>query len=378
MKRLIFALLAAAALTTARAQYTAFPKFSENWAVTVAGGFTHPVVYEPQAQLMTYTYSLGAKKQLTSVFALGLDVDYISWNAKLPLARYERTQLHLVGSFNLTNLFYGYEGKPQRFEVEAKASAGWGHVFDKSRRTNPDENYLVSKWGVDVSYNFGPKRRWGVSLRPAVRFDLRNNAGADYEAFNVNRAEFDLSLGLTYRLGAKKQNSIFEPPVTVASSQHEDLLEALRVLHKDVADRDEEIMKQKERIVQLETDLARRTAAAVAKTAPKVRRQLETIVSFGAGRMVVDAPQYPNVERVAIYLKKHPRTRVVVRGYSSPNGDVATNIRIAKARAEAVKSLLIAQYGIAKSRIDAAGQGVGDLFLEPEWNSVAICTIVEE
>jgi len=46
-------------------------------------------------------------------------------------------------------------------------------------------------------------------------------------------------------------------------------------------------------------------------------------------------------------------------------------------RAEAVKNLLIAQYGISKDRIDAAGQGVGDLFLEPEWNSVAICTIVD-
>ena len=93
--------------------------------------------------------------------------------------------------------------------------------------------------------------------------------------------------------------------------------------------------------------------------------------------MVVDAPQYPNVERVAVYLKKHPRARVVVRGYASPNGNFATNKRIAQLRAEAVKNLLIAQYGISKERIDAAGQGVGDLFLEPEWNSVAICTITD-
>ena len=51
---------------------------------------------------------------------------------------------------------------------------------------------------------------------------------------------------------------------------------------------------------------------------------------------------------MAAYLKSHPRARVEVRGYSSPEGPLATNIRIAKQRAEAVKNLLIAQYGILK------------------------------
>jgi ompA family protein len=376
MKRLLFTLLAAITLITARAQYTAFPKFSDNWSATMAGGIVHPIVYEPQTQLLTHTFTMGMKKQLTSSFSLGLDLDYISWNNKLPRARYERTQILLVGGFNLGNLIYGYEGKPKSFDVEAKASAGWGHVFNMSRRHGEDANYLVSKFGVDFTYNFGSRRRWGIGVRPGVRFDLRNDGKSDYENFNANRAEFDISLGLTYRFGARKQPSIFEPPVTVSASQHDDLLEALRFLHKDVADRDATISQQNQRIAQLEAQLAQRVAAATTR-APKVSRQLETVISFGAGRMVVDAPQYPNVERVAVYLKKHPRARVVVRGYASPNGNFATNKRIAQLRAEAVKNLLIAQYGISKDRIDAAGQGVGDFFLEPEWNSVAICTITD-
>lgn len=376
MKRLLFTLLAAITLITARAQYTAFPKFSDNWSATMAGGIVHPIVYEPQTQLLTHTFTMGMKKQLTSSFSLGLDLDYISWNNKLPRARYERTQILLVGGFNLGNLIYGYEGKPKSFDVEAKASAGWGHVFNMSRRHGEDANYLVSKFGVDFTYNFGSRRRWGIGVRPGVRFDLRNDGKSDYENFNANRAEFDISLGLTYRFGARKQPSIFEPPVTVSASQHDDLLEALRFLHKDVADRDATISQQNQRIAQLEAQLAQR-ATAPSPAAPKVSRQLETVISFGAGRMVVDAPQYPNVERVAVYLKKHPRARVVVRGYASPNGNFATNKRIAQLRAEAVKNLLIAQYGISKDRIDAAGQGIGDLFLEPEWNSVAICTITD-
>ena len=144
MKRLLFTCLAATTLFAARAQYTAFPKFSDNWSATVAGGIVHPMVYEPEAQLLTHTLTIGAKKQLSSAFALGFDLDYISWNSKLPRTRYERTQLHLVGSVNLGNLFYGYEGKPKSFEVEAKASAGWGHIFNLSRRNGADANYLVN------------------------------------------------------------------------------------------------------------------------------------------------------------------------------------------------------------------------------------------
>ena len=151
------------------------------------------------------SFGVGLKKQLTSSFSLGMDVDYVSWNNKLSLTRYERSQVHVVGSLNLGNLFAGSVGQPRLFEVEVKGSAGWGHIFDKSRRTSPDANYLVSKWGLDLTYNFGSHRRWGLGLRPSVRFDLRNEGAANYESFNANRAELDIALGLTYRFGKKTE-----------------------------------------------------------------------------------------------------------------------------------------------------------------------------
>ena len=81
---------------------------------------------------------------------------------------------------------------------------------------------------------------------------------------------------------------------------------------------------------------------------------------------------------MAKYLKKYPNARVEIRGYASPGGNLSANIRIAQLRAEAVQNLLIAQYGISKNRIVATGQGVGKLYAEPEWNSVAVCTILEK
>lgn len=375
MKRIFFFLFAVMSLFTARAQYTMFPKFSDNWSVSLGGGVTHPLVYKPEVKLLTPSMTVGLKKQLTPVFALGVDWDYVSWNNRLLLTRYERTQVHVVGSFNLCNLFGAYPGKPHLFDVEAKTSAGWGHIFNRAYRNSPDANYLVTKCGLDVTCNFGANRRWGVSLRPNVRFDLRNDGKPDYESFNTERAEFDLSLALVYRFDAKSRPSIFEPPVTVSANQHEDLLEAMRFLHKDLAERDAVIAKQEKRIAQLEANGGARGGAGVTAVG---NRPLETVVSFSNGRAVVDAPQFPNVERVAKYLKKYPNARVEIRGYASPGGNLSANIRIAQLRAEAVQNLLIAQYGISKNRIVATGQGVGKLYAEPEWNSVAVCTILEK
>ena len=47
------------------------------------------------------------------------------------------------------------------------------------------------------------------------------------------------------------------------------------------------------------------------------------------------------------------------------------------ARAQAVKSILVKKYKINDTRITAEGQGIGDMFSEPDWNRVSICTIEE-
>ena len=40
--------------------------------------------------------------------------------------------------------------------------------------------------------------------------------------------------------------------------------------------------------------------------------------------------------------------------------------------------MLVGKYGIAEERIVAEGQGVGNMFEEPDWNRVSICTINAE
>ena len=105
--------------------------------------------------------------------------------------------------------------------------------------------------------------------------------------------------------------------------------------------------------------------------------ELNDAVNTLRSQLDVRERELPNVERVATYMKKHADAKVVIKGYASPEGNLAFNEKLASARAEAVKSILVKKYKINADRIVAQGQGVGDMFSEPDWNRVSICTIDE-
>ncbi|MFC2450166.1 MAG: OmpA family protein, partial [Flavobacteriaceae bacterium] len=132
------------------------------------------------------------------------------------------------------------------------------------------------------------------------------------------------------------------------------------------------------RISQLEKELAEaRNRKPQKETVVETKRTLESVVTFRQGRSNIEVSQLPNVERIATYLRKYPNSKVVIKGFASPEGSIEVNERIAKARAEAVKAVLIKQYKIDAERIVAEGNGIGDMFSEPDWNRVSIATIKE-
>ena len=130
------------------------------------------------------------------------------------------------------------------------------------------------------------------------------------------------------------------------------------------------------RSLQSELDACRNKVVPV-ETVIKTDRIPESVITFRQGKSVVDASQLPNVERIASYLKKHPDANVIIKGYASPEGNLEFNKKLAKARAEAVESILVKKYKIDSTRVSAEGQGIGDMFTDPDWNRVSICTIDE-
>ena len=78
---------------------------------------------------------------------------------------------------------------------------------------------------------------------------------------------------------------------------------------------------------------------------------------------------------VAEYLKHNPKSKVVIKGYASPDGNIEFNKKLAAARAESVKTMLVDKYNISSDRITAEGEGIGEMFIENDWNRVSICTL---
>ena len=60
---------------------------------------------------------------------------------------------------------------------------------------------------------------------------------------------------------------------------------------------------------------------------------------------------------MANFLKKYPEVSTVIEGHTSSRGADAYNIELSKARAEAIKTVLIERFGIDTGRISTLGYG---------------------
>ena len=250
---------------------------------------------------------------------------------------------------------------------------GWLHYYASG---DGDENSWSTRFGLNLNFNLGESKAWTVGLKPAIVYDMQGGFPESKSRFNANNAAFELTAGLTYHFKTSNGTHHFAKVRVYNQAEIDGLNSSINALRADVNNKDGEISNANQRINGLQEELeACRTKVVPVETVVKTARVPESIITFRQGKSSVDASQLPNVERVASYLKKYADSKVVIKGYASPEGSVEVNARIAAARAEAVKTILVNKYKISASRITAEGQGVGDMFTEPDWNRVSICTI---
>ncbi|MEH6454320.1 MAG: OmpA family protein, partial [Psychromonas sp.] len=60
----------------------------------------------------------------------------------------------------------------------------------------------------------------------------------------------------------------------------------------------------------------------------------------------------------------YPEATLVIEGHTSSRGSKQINDSLSQSRAEAVKAILVNNYAIAESRIDAVGYGFSRVLLE--------------
>lgn len=351
-------------------------KLKDNWSIELKTGMVTPLTHSSFFKDARFTFGLGVTKQLTPIFGMEFQgMGYV--NTTQSKTAIDVSDVSLLNKFNLMNLFGGYTGTPRLFEMEAVAGIGWMHYYMNSPG---DDNSWSTRFGLNFNFNFGESKAWTLGIKPAIVYDMEGDFNAAKSRFNANNAAFELTAGVAYHFKGSNGKHHFTKVRVYDQAEINQLNANINNLRSQVDNRNSQINSAAQRIQVLQSELDNcRNQAAKVQTVVEVEtsRVPESIITFRQGRSTVDASQLPNVERVANYMKKHADVTVVIKGYASPEGNLEFNKKLAQARAEAVKSILVKKYKINTSRITAEGQGIGDMFTDPDWNRVSICTIEE-
>ena len=349
-------------------------KLTDNWSVEVNAGAITPLTHSAFFKNARPGFGIGVSKQLTPIFGLGLQgMGYI--NTTSSKTAFDASNVELLSKFNMMNLFAGYPGTPRTFEMEAVVGVGWLHGYVNG---TGDDNSWGTRLGVNFNFNIGKEKAWAISLKPSLVYDMEGDFNRHKSRFNANNARVELLAGIVYYI----KGSSGRHHATLVKEYNQTEVDNLNTSVNRLRDQLLDSRKQTEEAIgragMLQKQLAEcQSKKPVIETVIEKAKTLESIVTFRQGSSKVDVSQLPNVERIASYMNRHPESKVVIKGYSSPEGSIEVNERIACARAESVKSILMKKYRIAASRITAEGQGIGDMFSEPDWNRVCICTLQE-
>ena len=346
--------------------------FWDNWSMGVQGGATMKMSGEGFFKSARPAFGLTLGKQWTPI--LGMDIQGMGYvNTTNSSTMIDASDVSLIGRMNLMNLFAGYNGMPRPFEVETVTGLGWLHHYMTG---SGDTDDLSARIGLNFNFNLGEDAAWTLGIKPAVLFNLTGEYPSKKLAFNRNKANMEILLGLTYHFADADGNRHFAlvnaiDPLALAALNEEinDLREVIVAKDVELVGLADELM-----VVQDQLNEARNKEMEATGQTIKI---LESVVAFPFNQSDVQTSQMPSLEHVANYLKDNPNAKITVNGYASPEGTEEYNLQLSQRRADAVKNILVDKYGIAADRINAIGHGVGDVFSVPAWNRVGICTIDE-
>ena len=346
--------------------------FWDNWSVGLQGGGTMKMSGTGFFKSARPAFGLTIGKQWTPI--LGTDIQGMGYiNTTNSSTMIDASDVSLIARMNLMNLFAGYEGMPRPFEIETATGLGWLHHYMNGPGDTDD---LAARVGLNFNFNLGEDAAWTIGIKPAVVFNLTGEFPSKKMSFNKNHANMEVLLGVTYHFADLDGNRHFQLVNAVDPMAMNAINEEVNDLRALVAAKDVELAGLADELLLVQNQLNEARKKQVEASGETIKI-LESVVAFRFNQSDVESSQMPSLEHVATYLKSNPDANITVNGYASPEGTEEYNLQLSQRRADAVKNILVNKYGIAANRINAIGHGVGDIFSEPAWNRVGICTIDE-
>ncbi len=362
MKKLVLMLAAASMAASVSAQTVAESKAFDNVYVGINGGVATKTTGHKWLSDLDPNAGLRIGRYFTPVFGLAVEGNaYFSnkpWHSTGTAVR--ATNVSLLGTVNLSNLFGGYKGEPRAFEVSALYGLGWMHVFTNNKAvenlTSGQRNRMTSKAALDFAYNFGSQKQWQVYVEPSINFaflgkdrskvltatgivnyDVNYNYKAVAQdgqpAYNINNSFVQLNAGVVYKF--KNSNGTHNFTIVVPRDQAE--IDALNAQINELRNRKPEVITKE-----------------VVKEVPAVKVKEFTVsdlvfVTFAQGKSALtkDAKAALNNVKQGVHVQ--------VVGTASPEGSKELNDRLSQARADVVANYLKGRGVIVD---EATGKGV--------------------
>ena len=349
-------------------------KFRDNWSIGLNGGIVTPLSHSAFFKNARATMGVDINKQFSPIYGLTFE-NMWSINTYDSHAAFDATNLMLLHRINLNNVFCRYKGKPSLFEVEALAGFGWLHVNDAydTNEGEVDGNWISSKAGLNFNFNLGEKKAWTVAVKPAILWNV-TQFGKDNINFHSDQAAWEITAGVVYHF--KNSNGVH---YYTGTCDHAGQIAALNAtigsMEAEAASKDRALQNAQRTIGDLQKDLDDCKKQKVETKVAQPVDKSEYVVIFRQNSSKVDALQMPDIDRLANYLKKNTNAKVAISGYASPEGEADFNQKLSEKRAEAVKDILVKEYGISADRIKTEGKGVGTVFGKPTYNRASICVV---
>ncbi|UTW07596.1 OmpA family protein [Pseudomonas benzenivorans] len=246
------------------------------------------------------------------------------------------------------NLFGGSVGYYLTDDVELGLSYGEYHDI-RSENGTGNKNIKGNMAGLDATYHFGEQ---GVGLRPYVSAGFAHQnisnvparTGRDHSTFanvgtgvkyfitenlfaragvdgmyniDANEAEWAAGVGVGMNFGGSSKPAPAPAPVAMVEP----------------------------------------TPEPVQAEEPMEMVRVELDVKFDFDKDRVKEESYSDIKNLADFMNQYPQTRTTVEGHTDAVGTDAYNQKLSERRANAVRQVLVDQYGVSGERVNAVGYG---------------------
>jgi OOP family OmpA-OmpF porin len=270
---------------------------------------------------------------------LGIDLEKIideQWNARFELAktRYD------INNGNDTD--YG-----TRFGLDAiyKVEDSGLYLFTGVKRFNNAKSYNAVN--VGAGYNYQLNDRYSFYSEAVVYRDV-NNGYTDQ----------GIKFGLKYAFGDVKKTTVVRKPVEqeVVTPLEKAVMPATAAQTVTIVDTDKDgISDKNDHCNNTATNVKVDSKGCALFSEEAVEISLNVVFENNSSQF--KAAAMDDIQRLADFMKEYKNTSVVIEGHSSAVGSAKYNLTLSQKRAEALKSVLINELNIEKSRLSAKGFG---------------------